>query len=70
MDPDTDVCQTEQPQTNYSFDFTAEQSGAIQSPHLLGRERTCLDGVRESESMGGAKRFTWGGRGHFLVYAY
>ena len=27
MDPDTDVCQTEQPQISYSFDFTAaEQS--------------------------------------------
>ena len=38
MDPDTDVYQTEQPQISYSFDFTAEQSGAIQSPKLLGRE--------------------------------
>ena len=38
MDPDTDVCQTEQPQISYSFDFTAEQSRAIQSPNLLGRE--------------------------------
>ena len=35
MDPDTDVYQTEQPQISYSFDFTAEQSGAIQSPNLL-----------------------------------
>ena len=39
MDPDTDVCQTEQPQISYSFDFTAEQSTgtgrAIQSPNLL-----------------------------------
>ena len=26
MDPDTDVCQTEQPQISYSVDFTAEQS--------------------------------------------
>ena len=25
MDPDTDVCQTEQPQISYSVDFTAEQ---------------------------------------------
>ena len=41
MDPDTDVCQTEQPQISYSFDFTAEQSRAIQSPNLLGREGTC-----------------------------
>ena len=32
MDPDTDVYQTEQPQISYSFDFTAEQSRAIQSP--------------------------------------
>ena len=40
MDPDTDVCQTEQPQISYSFDFTAEQSRAIQSPNLLGREGT------------------------------
>ena len=38
MDPDTDVYQTEQPQISYSFDFTAEQSRAIQSPNLLGRE--------------------------------
>ena len=30
MDPDTDVYQTEQPQISYSFDFTAEQSWAIQ----------------------------------------
>ena len=30
MDPDTDVCQTEQPQISYSFDFAAEQNGAIQ----------------------------------------
>ena len=44
MDPDTDVCQTEQPQISYSFDFTAEQSTgrAIQSPNLLGREGTTL----------------------------
>ena len=26
MDPDTDVCQTEQPQISYSVDFIAEQS--------------------------------------------
>ena len=35
MAPDTDVYQTEQPQISYSFDFTAEQSGAIQSPYLF-----------------------------------
>ena len=29
MDPDTDVCQTEQPQINHSVDFIAEQSSAI-----------------------------------------
>ena len=40
MDPDTDVYQTEQPQISYSFDFTAEQSRAIQSPNLLVREGT------------------------------
>ena len=40
MDPDTDVYQTEQPQISYSFDFTAEQSRAIQYPNLLGREGT------------------------------
>ena len=40
MDPNTDVCQTEQPQISYSFNFTAEQSRAIQSPnlHALGWE--------------------------------
>ena len=32
---------TEQPQISYSFDFTAEQSRAIQSPNLLGREGSC-----------------------------
>ena len=32
MDPDTDVCQTEQPQISYSVDFTAEQSSAMGSP--------------------------------------
>ena len=35
MDPDTDVCQTEQPQISYSVDFTAEQSSAMGSPILL-----------------------------------
>ena len=38
MDPNTDVCQTEQPQISYSVDFTAEQSSAMGSPILLGRE--------------------------------
>ena len=42
MDPDTDAFQTEQPQISYSFDFTAEQSRAIQSPNLLGWEGTEL----------------------------
>ena len=37
MDPDTDVCQTEQPQISYSVDFIAEQSSAMGSPNLLGR---------------------------------
>ena len=38
MDPDTDVCQTEQPQISYSVDFIiAEQSSAMGSPILLGR---------------------------------
>ena len=41
MDPDTGVSETEKPQRSYSFDFTAEQSSAIQSPNLLGREGTC-----------------------------
>ena len=44
MDPDTDVCQTEQPQISYSVDFTAEQSSAMGSPNLylyiLDREGT------------------------------
>ena len=40
MDPDTDVCQTEQPQISYSVDFTAEQSSAMGSPNLLEREGT------------------------------
>ena len=38
MDPDTDVCQTGQPQISYSVDFIAEQSSAMGSPNLLGRE--------------------------------
>ena len=38
MDPDTDVCQTEQPQISYSVDFTAEQSSAMGSPIPLDRE--------------------------------
>ena len=42
MDPDTDVCQTEQPQISYSVDFTAEQSSAMGSPILLDREGTSL----------------------------
>ena len=45
MDPDIDVCQTEQPQISYSVDFTAEQSSAMGSPLLLGREGTCGVGV-------------------------
>ena len=39
MDPDTDVCQTEQPQISYSVDFTAEQSSAMGSP-ILSRTHT------------------------------
>ena len=39
MDPDTDVCQTEQPQISYSVDFIAEQSSAMGSPNLLEIER-------------------------------
>ena len=42
VDPSTDVCQSEQPQISYSFDFTAEQSSAMGSPNLLGREGTLL----------------------------
>ena len=42
MDPDTDVCQTEQPQISYSVDFTAEQSSAMGSPILLDREGSSL----------------------------
>ena len=38
MNPDTDVCQTEQPQISYSVDFIAEQSSAMGSPILLDRE--------------------------------
>ena len=38
MDPDTDVCQTEQPQISYSVDFIAEQSSAI------GSLKTCWVG--------------------------
>ena len=38
MDPDTDVCQTEQPQISYSVDFIAEQSSAMGSPNYwIGR---------------------------------
>ena len=37
MDPDTDVCQTEQPQISYSVDFIAEQSSTM---GLLGQEGT------------------------------
>ena len=44
MDPDTDVCQTEQPQISYSVDFTAEQSSAMGSPILLDREGSILPG--------------------------
>ena len=43
MDPDTDVCQTEQPQISYSVDFTAEQISAMGSPILLDREGSLLD---------------------------
>ena len=42
MDPDTDVCQTGQPQISYSVDFIAEQSSAMGSPNLLGREGRVL----------------------------
>ena len=44
MDPDTDVCQTGQPQISYSVDFTEEQSSAMESPNLLDREgRNVID---------------------------
>ena len=43
MDPDTDVCQTEQPQISYSVEFTAEQSSAMGSPILLDREGMIYD---------------------------
>ena len=43
MDPDTDVCQTEQPQISYSVDFTAEQSSAMGSPILFDREGSHLE---------------------------
>ena len=55
MDPDTDVYQTEQPQISYSVDFTAEQSSAMGSPNLLGREGTNLHpktGVHEAAHPG------------------
>ena len=48
MDPDTDVCQTEQPQISYSVDFIAEQSSAMGSPILLGWEGTGERSVSES----------------------
>ena len=47
MDPDTDVCQTEQPQISYSVDFTAEQISAMGSPILLDRDRESGVGSRE-----------------------
>ena len=50
MDPDTDVYQTEQPQISYSFDFTAEQSRAIQSPNLLGREGSLKGSTQQARS--------------------
>ena len=46
MDPDTDVCQTEQPQISYSVDFIAEQSSAMGSPNLLDREGTTVGSTR------------------------
>ena len=51
MDPDIDVCQTEQPQISYSVDFTAEQSSAMGSPNLypigsgVGRVQLTLTGL-------------------------
>ena len=51
MDPDIDVCQTEQPQISYSVDFTAEQSSAMGSPILLDREGTHVR-VHEIEEVG------------------
>ena len=43
MDPDTDVCQTEQPQISYSVDFTAEQRVVPWDPlfYWVGRVRVC-----------------------------
>ena len=53
MDPDIDVCQTEQPQISYSVDFTAEQSSAMGSPILLDREGTSTHvRVHEIEEVG------------------
>ena len=53
MDPDTDVCQTEQPQISYSVDFIAEQSSAMGSPILLGREGRRESTVRASAQIAG-----------------
>ena len=50
MDPDTDVCQTEQPQISYSVDFTAEQSSAMGSPILLDREGIIYHGSQITEA--------------------
>ena len=55
MDPATDVCQTEQPQISYSVDFTAEQSSAMGSPDLLGREGSVLSHVTNDQSINPAK---------------
>ena len=38
MGPDTVVCQTERTQISYLVDFTAQQSSAIGSANLVGRE--------------------------------
>ena len=55
MDPDTDVYQTEQPQISYSFDFTAEQSRAIQSPKPIHKPNLLPvgSGVGRAEAFGG-----------------
>ena len=56
MDPDTDVCQTEQPQISYSVDFIAEQSSAMGSPNLLGREGKQYPRVKAAVSAGKCKK--------------
>ena len=48
MDPDTDVCHTEQPQISYSVDFIMAEQKSIGDPVLVLHGVLVLEGLQAS----------------------